>query len=244
MESPDHPPARPARPRLWARRGLQVLTVLVVAALLYARWRPRPASLPLAASIDGPAPARAARVLVFLHGIGGSLSRAAPMVAMLREAGLPADVSIVLLEGPFSNGLGHSWGHTAEEQATSRVRLRARLRELLGEGGPAPARVVIAGFSQGAGVAIDTAVEEQRIGAVASLSPCLMWLRGELPRRAGLRILLAHGTHDERCPVNESRSLARVLAAAHRPAQYIEFDGGHTVPPEVVRALVTFNMTR
>jgi hypothetical protein len=52
--------------------------------------------------------------------------------------------------------------------------------------------VVLAGFSQGAGVAIDTAVEE-------------------------------------------SRSLARVLDEAHRPAQYVEFDGPHTIPMVVVR---------
>ena len=47
------------------------------------------------------------------------------------------------------------------------------------------------------------------IGAVASFSPCLSMLRGELPKREHLRILLAHGSHDERCPVEESRSLAR-----------------------------------
>jgi predicted esterase len=82
------------------------------------------------------------------------------------------------------------------------------------------------------------AVEEPRIGAVASFSPCLSMLRGELPKRRDLRILLAHGSADAVCSVEESRSLARVLEAAHKPAQYIEFDGPHTVPPEAVHALV------
>jgi phospholipase/carboxylesterase len=69
-------------------------------------------------------------------------------------------------------------------------------------------------------------------------------LRGQLPKREDVRVLLAHGAHDARCPVEESRSLARVLESAHKPAQYIEFDGGHTVPPEVVRALAAFAVAR
>jgi predicted esterase len=226
--------------RLSARRAAIVLGVIALLWTYFARWGSRPQFLPLATSIDGPPPARAAGVLVFLHGLGGSLARAEMIVGELRQAGLPSDVAIVLVEGPFSTGFGHSWGNTPEEQATSRARLRLRLQELLGESGPPRARVVIAGFSQGAGVAIDTAVEEARIGALASFSPCLSWLRGELPKRDNLRVLLAHGTRDARCPVEESRSLARALDAAHKPAQYIEFDGEHTVPPEVVRALAAF----
>jgi dipeptidyl aminopeptidase/acylaminoacyl peptidase len=53
-------------------------------------------------------------------------------------------------------------------------------------------------------------------------------------------VLLAHGSSDQRCPVEESRSLARALAAANKPAQNIEFDGGHVVPDEVLRAFVRF----
>jgi gamma-glutamylcysteine synthetase len=31
-----------------------------------------------------------------------------------------------------------------------------------------------------------------------------------------------------------------VLDAAHRPSRYLEFDGAHSVPLEVIRALVAF----
>jgi phospholipase/carboxylesterase len=226
--------------RLSARRAALVFAALLLVGTYLARCGPRPQFLPLATLIDGPPPSRAAGVLVFLHGLGGSIARVEKIAKELRQAGLPGDVAIVLVEGPFSTGFGHSWGFTQEEQATSRVRLRSRIRELLGESGPPRSHVVIAGFSQGAGVAIDTAVEEPRIGALASFSPCLSWLRGELPKRDNLRVLLAHGTRDSRCPVEESRSIARMLDAAHKPAQYIEFDGEHTVPPEVVRALAAF----
>jgi hypothetical protein len=76
------------------------------------------------------------------------------------------------------------------------------------------------GVLAGAGVAIDVAVEEPRIGGVASLSPCQSMLRGELPMRDDLRVLLARGTADGVCPVEESRSLARILDQAHKPARY------------------------
>jgi len=217
-----------------------VFAVLVVALTAYMRLCPRSPSLPLETAVDGPPPATAAGVLVWLHGRGGSTARSAELVKRLRDAGLPAEVSIVLLEGPFPTPFGHAWGTDAVEQATSRARVRARLAELLGARGPLPSRVVLAGFSQGAGVAGDIAIEEPRVGALASFSPCGFWLRGQLPKRANLRVLLAHGNRDRVCPVNESRSLATALKNAQVPAQYLEFDGEHTVPAGVIRALVAF----
>jgi predicted esterase len=214
--------------------------VSMVALTAYLRLYPRSATLPLETAIDGPAPATAAGVLVFLHGRGGSSARSSKLVNRLRDAGLPADVSIVLLEGPFPTPFGHAWGNDAVEQATSRTRVRARLAQLLGAHGPSPARVLLAGFSQGAGVAGDIAAEEPRIGALASFSPCGFWLRGQLAKRSGLRVLLAHGNHDTICPVDESRTLASVLRNAHTPVEYLEFDGEHTIPAEVIRAWVRF----
>ncbi len=227
-------------PRVWSRRVLRAAVAVTVAALLTWRLAVRPAFLPLATRVDGPPPADAAGVVVFLHGKGGGLRTGELMVRALREVGLPGNVAIVLVEGPYHTWFGHQWGDTAQQQARSRQRLRGLLDELIGDRGPPRERVVIAGFSQGAGVAIDMAVEEPRFGGVASVSPCHSVLRGELPKRVALRVLLAHGAADAVCPVEESRSLARTLEEAHRPARYLEFDGPHTVPMEVVRALATF----
>jgi len=225
---------------LRALRFLECLAVAAVALTAYLHFCPRAASWPLETAIDGPAPATAAGVLLILHGRGGSIARSAQLVKRVRDAGLPADISIVLVEGPFSTPFGHAWGNDAAGQAASRARVRARLAELLGARGPRPARVVVAGFSQGAGVAGDLAVEEPRIGALASFSPCGFWLRDQLPKRIGLRVLLAHGNRDTVCPVDESRSLAQILKHAGLPMQYLEFDGEHTIPADVVRALVVF----
>jgi len=217
-----------------------VVAAVAITLTAYLRLFPRAASLPLETAIDGPEPGTAAGVLIFLHGRGGSIARSTELVKRVREAGLPNDVSVVLLEGPFPTLFGHAWGNDAAQQATSRARVRARLAELMDTHGPSPPHIVLAGFSQGAGVAGDLAAEEPRVDALASFSPCGFWLRDQLPKRKNLRVLLAHGEGDGVCPVNESRSLAKVLKDAQMPVQYLEFDGEHTVPAEAVRALVAF----
>jgi phospholipase/carboxylesterase len=229
--------------RLPSRPIRIAFVVMLLVAVLYWRVAPRPMSMPLITSVDGPDPAGAAGVLVFLHGRGGSLGGAKDAAKALRNAGLPSDVSIVLFEGPYPTPfrIGHMWGGDAEAQAKSRARVRERLHALLGASGPPPARVVIAGFSQGAGVAADIAAEEPRIGGLASLSQCIMTVpRSELAKRHDLRVLVAHGNEDPVCDVNESRSLAKVLEDAGVPVEYVEFDGGHVMPPKVIDAVVTF----
>jgi len=216
----------------------------MVALTAYLRSCARSPSLPLTTAIDGPSPATAAGVLVLLHGRGGSIARSAGLVKRLRDAGLPAEISLVLLEGPFPTPFGYAWGDDDVRQATSRARVRARLAELLGAPRRPPVRLMLVGFSQGAGVAGDVAAEEPRVGALASFSPCGFWLRGQLPQRTGLRVLLAHGNRDAVCPVAESRSLAAALRNAEVPVQYLEFDGEHTIPAEVIRALVAFATAR
>jgi predicted esterase len=219
------------------RRGIRAIVAMGVVTLVAWRFVPRPSSLPLVMQVDGPPPAVADGVIVFLHGKSGDLRTAERMAKTLREVGLSATISIVLFEGPYHTWFGgHQWGDTDAQQANSRDRLRKQLAELLGDRGPPRERVVVAGFSQGAGAAIDMAVEEPRIGALASFSPCHSFLRGEVTKR-DLRVLLAHGAADTVCPVEESRSLARALQQAHESVRYIEFDGPHTISMDAVRAL-------
>jgi predicted esterase len=212
-----------------------VLVLGGLVSLFYWQFVPRPERFGLATVVDGPAPRDAAGVVVFLHGLGRDLGQGEDVARQLRSAGLAPGVSIVIVRAPYRFGLfGFSWGNTPEERARSRARLRSMLGSF-----HAHDRVAIAGFSQGATLALDTAAEEPRIGAVASLSPCYSENRGQLPSR-DLRFLLAHGSRDARCPVEESRSLAKVLESMNKPVRYIEFDGKHEMPPEVIDALAKF----
>ena len=212
-----------------------VLLSGILAIALYGQFMPRPESLGLATIVDGRPPSDADGVIVFLHGLGRDLEQGEDFAKRLRSAGLAPGISLVIVRAPYRFGLfGFSWGDTEEERAQSRARLRSMLGSL-----QARQRVVIAGFSQGATLALDTAAEEPLIGAVASFSPCYSENRGQLPSR-DLRFLIAHGTRDANCPVEESRSLAKVLGSANKAVRYIEFDGKHEMPREVIEALVMF----
>src|SRR5580692_586671 len=121
------------RPRAFGRgTGVRALAAVVIAVLVVRRFTPRPEFFPLVTRVDGPPPADAAGVVVFLHGKGGGLKTGERMVSALREAGLPANVSLVLVEGPYHTWFGHQWGDGPAQQASSRHRLRELLRELLG----------------------------------------------------------------------------------------------------------------
>src|SRR5262245_42628644 len=218
-------------------RTRRVLRIAMLASVLsivcYWRFVPRPERLGLATLVDGPSPENASGVVVFLHGLGRGFDEGRDFARRLRDAGLPSDVSIVLLRAPNGFGyFGFSWGNLPEERARSRLRIRAAMAAF----GQPRERVVLAGFSQGATLALDTAAEEPRIGAVASFSPCYSEKRGELPNR-DLRFVLAHGTRDAVCPIEESRSLAKVLEQAGKKPRYLEFDGTHAIPTEALTAL-------
>jgi hypothetical protein len=89
------------------RLVLRAMGAIAIAALLIRRLVPRPAFLPLATRVDGPPPADAAAVIVFLHGKSGGLETGERMVRALREVGLPGNVAIVLVEGPYHTWFGH-----------------------------------------------------------------------------------------------------------------------------------------
>ena len=55
-------------------------------------------------------------------------------------------------------------------------------------------------------------------------------------RRVGAaRYFLSHGTQDDILPIDHTRQIVRDLRRANLDAHLREFDGGHTVPPEVAR---------
>jgi phospholipase/carboxylesterase len=226
---------------LTRRRVIRAMLFAAVVGLIVHRFWVRPRSLPLATYVDGPSPSQAWGVIFLLHGRGGGRGdRMRALVRGLRESGLRPDVSVVLVEGPFATWFGNSWGDDVKDFVESRRRVQALVHSMRGDHGPPDERVVIAGFSQGAAIAADLAADDPTIGALASFSPCWIGLREQLPKRKNLRVLLGHGSQDKVCPVVESRSLARVLQTANVPVEYVEFDGGHEVPPEVLRALVAF----
>ena len=98
-----------------------------------------------------------------------------------------------------------------------------------------PLRIAVCGFSDGASYAIGLGISNGDLfGAVIAFSP------GFVPsgvERAGRpRILISHGRKDQILPFeNTSGQMIPLLKQAGYNVTFREFDGPHTVPPEVAR---------
>ena len=135
---------------------------------------------------------------------------------------------------------------TASPPGLSRARrqVSAFLDELETRHGVRSDRVILGGFSQGAMVALDVALNDGRpLRGVALLSGTLVNERGVLARvhtRRGLRVLVAHSPEDQVLPFELASRLARTLGEGGWRVTWLPFGGGHAITAEVVDALGVF----
>jgi phospholipase/carboxylesterase len=99
-----------------------------------------------------------------------------------------------------------------------------------------PARVVVEGFSDGASYALSLGLLNGDLFThVIAFSPGFV-VRGK--RRGKPRLYVSHGVHDRVLPIDLcSRRIVKDLRDDY-DLRYIEFEGDHTVPPEIARAAV------
>lgn len=108
----------------------------------------------------------------------------------------------------------------------------------------APDVVALAGFSQGAMLALDVALAaDPPVDRVAVLSGVL--LADSLPalrsRRATLpAVFVSHGRQDPVLPFAGGASIQKVLTAYGHRVTFFPFDGGHEIPATVVTQLRAF----
>jgi predicted esterase len=102
-----------------------------------------------------------------------------------------------------------------------------------------PGATVLAGFSDGASYALSLGLANgDRFSHLVAFSPGFV---APGPRLGRPPVYLSHGRDDpvlaiERC----SRRIAPALRAAGHAVEYVEFDGGHGVPPEIARAALAW----
>jgi predicted esterase len=95
--------------------------------------------------------------------------------------------------------------------------------------------VAVSGFSDGASYALSLGLANGDLfGHVVAFSP------GFVPRftaRGQPRIFVSHGTSDTVLPIDQcSRRIVPLLRQAEYEVSYEEFDGPHTVPPEIAES--------
>ncbi len=169
-------------------------------------------------------------LLVMLHGAGSS---GRSMVELMREH---AQSFGMLLLAPDSAGRtwdviegGFGPDVDAIDDAMRKVDRRWKLRGR-----------IVGGFSDGASYALSVGLGPRRFGLadrrfdhVLAFSPGFM-APGEF--RNHPRIFVSHGRQDRVLPVDAcSRRIVRALEQTGHTVIYDEFDGGHELPPDVVR---------
>jgi predicted esterase len=97
-----------------------------------------------------------------------------------------------------------------------------------------PDTIAVAGFSDGASYALSLGLANGDLfGRVIAFSPGFV---ATPPPRGRPRVFISHGTADTVLPIDRcSRRIVPRLQQADYDVTYQEFDGPHTVPPEIAR---------
>jgi phospholipase/carboxylesterase len=203
---------------------------------------------------------------VLIHGYGSSPEEWLPFTVTIR---LPSNRRFVMPEGPETTAppdgpaSGRAWwrlGLDAHRRPTNQLpdlsqtnppalaastrRIRLLLDELAAAGGYPRDRQMLAGFSQGAMIAADTAfTTDEPLECLVLLSPTFVNERGwrdGMPRRRGLRVFISHGRRDDILPFDIARRLQQAMRDAGLRVTWVPFEGGHEMPMAVVDRLNAF----
>lgn len=186
--------------------------------------RERDAAFYLPKSYD---PQTGAPVVVLLHGAGGHATQLLdPFVEVSEARGL-------LLLAPDSRG--RTWDVIIGGYGPDVAFMDRALGWVYERCNVDPRRIAIAGFSDGASYALSLGLSNgEMFSDVLAFSPGYM----APSRQAGRpRIFISHGVRDEVLPIDPcSRRIAAALRGGGYDLEYREFEGGHSVPPEMVTA--------
>lgn len=183
-----------------------------------------PANLP-----PGPAP-----FLMLLHGAGG---RGDQMIRRFRDE---ADTRGIILFAP--DAARQTWDAVVEVGrgrppafGGDIARIDAALAEAFARVSVDPARVGVAGFSDGASYALSLgARNSDRFSGIFGFSPGLIVTGDVGPPR---KVVITHGEQDRVLPVSTARDvLAPMLRQAGFDVELVLFRGGHELPDEVLAA--------
>jgi phospholipase/carboxylesterase len=168
---------------------------------------------------------RPAPLVLLLHGAGGD---ARDGLALLRAQ---ADGAGLILLAPSSRE--YTWDAIAGRRYGPDVAAIDRALEWAFSRYPVdPSRVAVGGYSDGASYALSLGIANGDLFThVLAFSPGFV---APIRRVGSPRIFVSHGTDDEWLPIERcSRVIVPRLERAGYKVRYLEFEGGHVVPPEV-----------
>jgi phospholipase/carboxylesterase len=147
-----------------------------------------------------------------------------------------ADEAGVLLLAPASRE--HTWDLLVGRRYGPDVTIMDRaLEQVFSRYAVDTARIAVGGFSDGASYALSLGITNGDLFThVLAFSPGFV----APAARVGMpRIFVSHGTRDEVLPIDFcSRKIVPMLKRAGYDVRYREFDGGHTISPQIALAAV------
>ena len=196
--------------------------------------------------------------VIWLHGLGADGHDFEPIVPELR---LPASLRIRFVfphapVRPVTLNMGmrmRAWydifqlGGGAEDEAGIRASQKAVEELIAGEKkkGVAPGRIVLAGFSQGGAIALQTALRHpERLAGVLALStylPLHTKLKEEIEEaNRATPIFMAHGSYDDIIPIARAEQSAGVLKDLGCNVQWHTYPMPHSVCADEIGAIAAF----
>lgn len=188
-------------------------------------------------------------LVLLMHGRGADmhdLADVAPMIDTSRGCRFIFPNAPQPFEPYPGMAAGWTWFEGWPPEHASIVESRSTLLSFIDEitaRYPTPeGKVVLAGFSQGALMALDAGLRTaKKIAGIIAMSGGLYEVElPDLSRHARLPVLIAHGTLDDVVPVNYARRARRVLEDAGLDVEYHEFPMAHQLAQEEALAVKSF----
>jgi phospholipase/carboxylesterase len=171
-----------------------------------------------------------------------------PLVVAFHGAGIGADGPIDLLDG-YAEQYGfllvsiestaYTWDVLYGPYGPDLARIDAVLRFVFDHCAVDRDRIVIEGFSDGASYALGVGLANGDLfSRIVAFSPGFI-PKTSSPDLGKPAVFLSHGRQDQVLPIDgASRFLAATLQHFGYPVTLVEFDGGHTVPADVLSQAV------
>jgi phospholipase/carboxylesterase len=171
----------------------------------------------------------AAPLAVILHGAGGNAPRA---MALLQ--GFTAEAGLILL-APESRL--QTWDIVGGKFGPDVAFIDRALRQTFSRYAVDRAHIAIGGFSDGASYALSLGLANGDLFThVIAFSPGFI---APTRQQGAPRLFISHGKRDHVLPIDQcGRRIAAEVRRAGYDVRYREFDGPHTIPPEIAREAV------